>query len=134
MNPFRSKGGGAMDQTEKRKSSGGENPIDRAEISPAESAVSDSVQGPFGTNPAPDEFATPPDNPVPSGAYDIKPALERVYERLGYEPVEPEAVAKSAFQNREPRCLGGSEHARNEGILAAICAPLLATRLSPTGF
>ncbi len=41
-----------------------------------------------------DEFATPPDNPIPSGAYEIKPALERVYERLGYEPVEPEAVAK----------------------------------------
>ncbi|MDP9480042.1 MAG: phage/plasmid primase, P4 family, partial [Actinomycetota bacterium] len=47
----------------------------------------------WGTDPEDEE---PTDNPVSPSAYDIKPALERVYERLGYAPVKPAAVAKEA--------------------------------------
>ncbi len=48
--------------------------------------------------------------------------------------IEFNRAVKSAFQNRHSRCLCGSEHAQNRGILAEICPSLLATRLSPTGF
>ncbi len=59
-------------------------------------------------------------------------AVDRTVQRH----VRGERVAwvKSAFQNRHSRCVEGSEHARNEGILAEIRTLLLATSLSPTGF
>ncbi len=78
MNPFRSKGGGSMDRTEKRKTSEGENRVDKAKFSPTPSFPADSVRGPIESNSTPDEFEVPPDNPVPASAYEMRPAMERL--------------------------------------------------------
>ncbi len=95
---FRSNRGGEGVRGLERNTPDGENPIGKGNTPHPVSFQRDPFREPSSAIEKEgnrDEFATPPDNPVPSGAYDIKPALERLYARLR-RPVTAEEVAAEA--------------------------------------